>query len=130
MVTSIFPLEQVNISPGSRAALYSIKPTIGLVSQNGIVPISSFYDTAGPMTKSALDVADLLDVIVDPTKTRIPDRGYASVLSSSWADLKVGVLDPAGWNTSDSWTEPDPDVRKQIVNAVDFLLDMHELIMS
>ena len=82
------------------------------------------------MTKSALDLADLLDVIVDPTKTRIPDRGYASALSGSWAELKVGVLDPVDWDTSGSWTEPDPGVTKQMVNAAGSLIDMHELIMS
>ncbi|KAK0507196.1 hypothetical protein JMJ35_010234 [Cladonia borealis] len=105
------------IFPGSRAALYSIKPTIGLVSQAGIVPLSSIFDAAGPMTKSALDLADLLDVIVDPTKTRIPDRGYASALSGSWAELEVGVLDPVDWDTSESWTEPDPGVTKQMRQA-------------
>ena len=82
------------------------------------------------MTKSALDLADLLDVIVDPTKTRIPDLGYASALSGSWADLKVGVLDPVDWDPSELWTEPDPGVTEQMVNAAGSLLVMHELIMS
>ena len=82
------------------------------------------------MTKSALDLANLLDVIVDPTKTRIPDRGYASVFSASWADLKVGVLDPADWGTSDSWTKPDPGATKQIVDTVGSLINMYELIIS
>ena len=82
------------------------------------------------MTKSALDLADLLDIFVDPTKTRIPDRGYSSALSGSWAELKVGVLDPVDWDTLDQWTEPDPGVTKQMVDAVGSLPDMHELIMS
>ena len=79
------------------------------------------------MTKSALDLANLLDVTVDPTKTRIPDRGYASVLPGSWADLKVGVLDPADWCTSNSWTTPDPGATKQIVGT---LINMYKLIIS
>ena len=82
------------------------------------------------MTKSALDLADLVDIVVDPAKTRIPDRGYSSALSGSWAELKVGVLDPVDWDTSDLWTEPDSGVTKQMVNAVGSLIDMHELMMS
>lgn len=77
------------------------------------------------MAKSALDLANLLDVIVDSTKTRIPGGGYSSVLSRSWADLKVGVLDPADWGTSDSWTKPDPGATKQIVNTVGSLINMY-----
>ncbi|KAG6366464.1 hypothetical protein INS49_000641 [Diaporthe citri] len=52
-----------------RAALYTIKPSIGLVPQAGIVPMSSHFDSAGPMTKSVYDLAILLDAISekDPT---------------------------------------------------------------
>ncbi|KAG8161020.1 hypothetical protein KVR01_009284 [Diaporthe batatas] len=105
------------ISPASKAGLYTIKPTIGLISQQGIVPISSLADSAGPMTKSVLDQANLLDILVDPTKTSIPQGGYKTALTGSWADLKIGVLDPADWGTSDSWTKPDPGATKQMNEA-------------
>ena len=85
------------ISPGSKAALYSVKPTIGLVSQNGIVLISSFCDTAEPRATSALDLANLLDVIVRSTKTHTPGRGYASVLSRSWRTWRLAFsIKPTG----------------------------------
>ncbi|OAP53885.1 hypothetical protein AYL99_11907 [Fonsecaea erecta] len=54
------------IVPAGRAALYTIKPTIGLVPQARIVPISSTFDSAGPMAKTPYDMAVLLDVIIDP----------------------------------------------------------------
>ncbi len=67
------------------------------------------------MTKSALDLANLMDILVDPAKTTIPKGGYKSVLTNTWADLKVGVLDPNKWGVSDSWTKPDAGATKQMV---------------
>jgi len=45
------------LSPSSKNSLVGLKPTIGAISRNGIVPISSFYDTAGPMTTNVYDNA-------------------------------------------------------------------------
>ena len=54
------------LSPSSQNAIVGLKPTIGLVSRTGIVPISSTLDTSGPMTKSIVDNAILLDAIAAP----------------------------------------------------------------
>lgn len=51
------------LSPSSQNSVVGLKPTIGLVSRSGIVPISSTLDTAGPMTKNVVDNAILLDAI-------------------------------------------------------------------
>lgn len=92
--------------PANRAALYTMKPTIGIVSQQGIVPVSHICDTAGPMTKSVLDLAHLMDIIVDPTRTSIPPKGFASVMTDTWGDIRVGVLDPAERKRPDFFTKP------------------------
>lgn len=52
------------ICPSSVAGLVGIKPTVGLVSRNGIIPISHSQDTAGPMARSVADAAALLAAIV------------------------------------------------------------------
>nr|WP_321222955.1 amidase family protein [uncultured Psychroserpens sp.] len=52
------------LSPASQNSVVGLKPTIGLVSRSGIVPISSTLDTAGPMTKNVIDNAILLDALV------------------------------------------------------------------
>jgi amidase len=52
------------ICPSSVAGLVGIKPTVGLVSRNGIIPISHSQDTAGPMTRSVADAAAVLSAIV------------------------------------------------------------------
>lgn len=51
------------LSPASSNSVVGLKPTIGLVSRTGVVPISSTLDTAGPMSKNVMDNAILLDAI-------------------------------------------------------------------
>ena len=51
------------LSPSSNNSLVGIKPTVGLVSRNGIIPIAHSQDTAGPMTRTVQDAATLLQVI-------------------------------------------------------------------
>ena len=61
------------VSPASINGLVGIKPTVGLWSRNGIIPISITQDTAGPMARSVTDAAILLGALtgvdVGDTKT-------------------------------------------------------------
>ncbi|OAL27927.1 hypothetical protein AYO22_03272 [Fonsecaea multimorphosa] len=100
------------ILPAGRAALYTIKPTIGLVPQAGIVPISSNFDSAGPMAKTPYDMAVLLDAIVDPE--RKPSQSYTSALTGSWSDISVATLDPEVWDLPDTWLRPVENATQQM----------------
>lgn len=51
------------VSPASICGVVGLKPTVGLVSRDGIVPISASQDTAGPMTRTVADAAALLTII-------------------------------------------------------------------
>lgn len=51
------------LSPASQNSTVGLKPTIGLLSRTGIVPISSTLDTPGPITKFVIDNAILLDAM-------------------------------------------------------------------
>lgn len=51
------------LSPSGQNSLVGMKPTIGLLSRTGIVPISSTLDTPGPMTKNVIDNGILLDAM-------------------------------------------------------------------
>lgn len=102
------------ISPSMQNGVVGIKPTMGLCSRTGIVPISSTLDTAGPIAKSVYDAAvllsamrgnDSLDLItnkkedtfidyteflndVKPKSLRIGiDRSYYDILSSKRKDV-------------------------------------------
>ena len=69
------------LCPAAVAALVGIKPTVGLVSRGGIIPISRSQDTAGPMARSVADAAALLTVLAAPdpgdSATRVPARSTA-----------------------------------------------------
>ena len=52
--------------PAGNNLVVGLKPTIGLVSQSGIIPIAHSQDTAGPMTRTVTDTAILLNVLRSP----------------------------------------------------------------
>ena len=52
--------------PSAVESIFGLKPTLGLISQDGIVPISHQQDTAGPMARSVTDVAILLGIMQTP----------------------------------------------------------------
>src|ERR1700760_85804 len=65
------------VAPASACGVVGIKPTLGLVSRTGIVPISAAQDTAGPMARSVADAAALLSILAaadpdDPAASAAP----------------------------------------------------------
>ena len=84
------------ISPSSRAAIIGLKPTLGLVSRRGIIPISHTLDTAGPMARNVRDAALLLGVLAGPddgdaavTGAAVPD--YLAALSEDLTGMRIGI---------------------------------------
>lgn len=89
------------ISPSSCCSLVGIKPTLGLISRAGIIPISPNQDTAGPMARTVMDAAILLGVLVgadprDPSSSQgaqFGQRDYVKTLGRrSMQGLRVGVM--------------------------------------
>src|SRR5881397_896247 len=80
------------VSPSTCCGIVGIKPTLGLVSRSGVIPIAHSQDTAGPMARSVADAAILLGVIagVDPR-----DEATAASAGRSRTEY-TSVLDPAG----------------------------------
>lgn len=56
------------ICPSLRCGLVGIKPTLGLVSRSGIIPIAETQDTAGPMARNVSDAAILLGIMIGKDK--------------------------------------------------------------
>jgi len=80
------------VCPSSANGLAGLKPTVGLVSRSGIVPISHSQDTAGPMARTVRDVAILLGAMAgaDPHDSATADsQGKVSLDYTKF-------LDPAG----------------------------------
>ena len=70
------------VSPASTCGLVGIKPTLGLVSRSGIIPIAAAQDTAGPMTRSVSDAALMLAAMVGAD----PQDGITSAAGQRGAD--------------------------------------------
>jgi amidase len=51
------------VCPSATCGIVGVKPTVGLVSRGGVIPISHSQDTAGPMTRTVRDAAVLLGVL-------------------------------------------------------------------
>jgi amidase len=87
------------VCPASACGIVGIKPTLGLVSRGGIVPISLAQDTAGPMARSVADAAALLSVLAaaDPADPATAPaaaaaRDYTACLDgSALAGARLGV---------------------------------------
>ena len=76
------------VCPSGNNLVFGLKPTVGLVSQDGIIPIAHSQDTAGPMCRSVTDVAIMLGVMQSPFG---PVSGM-SVPSDYTQFLKLGSL--------------------------------------
>ena len=66
------------VGPSAMNGLVGIKPTVGLVSTQGIIPISSSQDTAGPITKTVTDAAIILGAITSSSKNATSANGQCS----------------------------------------------------
>jgi amidase len=72
------------ICPSAVQSLVGIKPTVGLVSQAGIIPISHSQDTAGPMCRTVRDAALVLGAIAEKPGDYVP--------AGDVAGMKIGVV--------------------------------------
>jgi len=86
------------LSPASKNSIVGLKPTIGLLSRSGIVPISSTLDTPGPMTRNVTDNAILLSAMAGEdaadiaTKDNPKDKTYWDNLANvSLEGLRLGA---------------------------------------
>jgi amidase len=87
------------MSPSMQNGIVGLKPTMGLVSRTGIVPISSTLDTAGPMARNVYDAALLLSAIrgndpLDPItqlKTDEPIDYTKALEHINYKNLRIGI---------------------------------------
>ena len=83
------------LSPSFTNSIVGLKPTVGLISRYGVVPISSSQDIAGPMGRNVTDIAVLLTVLAgyDPNDTTTKGIEEAGVTGTDYTEsLKLGNL--------------------------------------
>jgi amidase len=86
------------LSPATQNGLVTVKPTVGLISRAGILPISHSQDTAGPMTRTVRDSAILLNVLaaqdpLDPATKQLqrPADYTAGLDKDALKGARIGV---------------------------------------
>jgi amidase len=91
------------LSPANQNGLVTVKPTVGLISRAGIIPIAHSQDTAGPLTRTVRDAAILLNVLA-----------VADPLDEATRDMQrppdfTRFLDPDGLRGARIGIPSDPD---------------------
>jgi|SRR5215469_14243306 len=95
------------VSPSSACGVVGIKPTLGLVSRTGVVPISAAQDTAGPMTRTVADAAALLSVIAGADSADAPTADAAGNVCDYTQHLDPAALEGARLGVWRAGAEPD-----------------------
>jgi aspartyl-tRNA(Asn)/glutamyl-tRNA(Gln) amidotransferase subunit A len=102
-------------SPASMCGIVGMKPTNGLVSRRGVLPLAWSLDHVGPMTRTVRDNALVLDVIADRA-----GGGYARQLGHGVEGLRIGVI--RHFYARDF--EADPEMSAAIEAALTKLADL------
>ena len=84
-------------NPASMCGIAGMKPTYGLVSRRGVLPLAFSLDHVGPMTRTIRDNALLLDLIagydaLDPGSANRASGGYTAELDRGVKGLRIGVI--------------------------------------
>lgn len=82
--------------PAGYCGIVGLKPTYGRVSTRGVIPLAWSLDHLGPMTRTAMDAALMLQVIAgydpeDTSCTDLPVQDYAGTLMAKTSSLRIGI---------------------------------------
>ena len=111
------------LSPGTANGLVGIKPTVGLISRDGIIPITADQDTAGPLARTVTDAAIVLGVIAgfDPND---PVTAACLTPGNCWTDY-TQFLDANAMNGARIAVPPFPANRAAVMNNAIAVLRAH-----
>ena len=109
--------------PAALNGVCGLRPTMGRVSNQGVIPVSWSFDTVGPLARRAEDIAHVLQALAgyDPEDLSCVDKpagNYLTELHAGVSGLRVGLL---GGHFQQ---EPQPDVVKLIVQAAQVYEDL------
>jgi amidase len=123
--------------PASQNGVVTVKPTVGLISRAGILPISHSQDTAGPLTRTVRDAAMLLNVLaakdpLDPVsrRQRRPADYTADLAPDAMKGARIGVpSDPSDPLNDCYYGKLPPTWSKVIADAFKVLEDLGAVIV-
>jgi aspartyl-tRNA(Asn)/glutamyl-tRNA(Gln) amidotransferase subunit A len=114
--------------PAAFCGIAGLKPTYGRVSRRGVFPNTFTMDHIGPMTRSAEDIALMLQVIAgfdpaDPGSEDRPVPDYRAALAGGVKGLRLGLIE--GWHEG---AGAHPDLGPAIAGAVDVLKSLGAIV--
>jgi len=119
------------LCPAAINGVVGLKPTVGLVSRQGILPISHSQDTAGPITRSVSDAALLLAALAGR------DAADAATTQAAWntavdysARLKPGALKGARIGVLRSMTAIHPDAAAALEGAIQVMREAGAIVVE
>lgn len=103
--------------PAAFCGIVGLKPTYGLVSTHGVIPLSWTFDHVGPLTRTVADAAIMLQTIAGYDPTDISSRqmsipNYSAALRTKVASLRVGVA------RQFFFADLDPDIQAAVSEAL------------
>jgi len=125
------------LSPATQNGLVTVKPTVGLISRAGIIPISHSQDTAGPLTRTVRDAAILLNVLAahdpqDPATQHLqrPQDYTAGLDKDGLKGARIGVPTDPDDPLNDPFYGPLPQRSKEVMaQAITVLQDLGATIV-
>lgn len=118
-------------APAAAVGVSGLKPTYGRVPKAGVIPLGFSQDTVGPMARSAMDCALLLEVLAgtdasDTSTSDVPVPRYAQWLTGSVEGTRVGV--PARYFFDSPYL--DSRFRDAVVAAIDLLAEHGAVVVD
>lgn len=125
------------LSPANQSGVVTVKPTVGLISRAGILPIAHSQDTAGPMTRTVRDAAILLNVLAQPdpldtmtAKLKRPADYTAGLGPEGAKGMRIGVPSDPADPANDVYFGPlSKRARKVMDQAIEALQDLGAVIV-
>jgi amidase len=125
------------LSPATQNGLVTVKPTVGLISRAGIVPISHSQDTAGPLTRTVRDAAILLNVLAardpaDPATQHLqrPNDYTTGLDKDGLKGARIGVPSDPDDPLNDVYMGKLPERSKAVMaKAIEVLQDSGAIIV-
>lgn len=120
------------LSPSVANSLVGVKPTVGLVSRTGIVPIAASQDTAGPIARSVRDAAALLTALTGVDPEDPATAGSAGVAGTDYTaglrpdalrGVRIGVASAPTGNQGTAFAQAMDVLRAQGATVVDVTVD-------
>ena len=116
-------------TPAAINGVVGMRPTLGRVSTEGIVPLAWTFDTCGPLTRTVRDNAIMFNVLAgveytDPASSDKPVPDYTKDLNYDAKNFRIGIIPDI------LFKQDEPDVIKAVQSALDFYKSLGATIVE